>query len=192
MYVCGITEILHVSQSMYTTITASVTKHLLTPHACWSSHSTSLTHWLSSRLWIQRRLRCTRREFITKKKNSTNKKPGLNSYARKYTHKILFNKLKLVIIALLVRVTVLEGGAFAWMEVAVALPMATLPVPVSSSAFAMAPVVMVRALLAAWGPMPAGGLLPAMPATQTSLIALSDTRVHRVMPQQRWLEPPIT
>lgn len=119
-------------------------------------------------------------------------KHGLNFHDRKYTHKILFNKLKFVIIALLVRVSVLEGSAFALMEVAIALPMATLPVPVSSSTFAMPPVVMVRTLLAAGGPMPAGGLLPAMSTPQTSLIALSDTRIHRVMPQQRWLEPPIT
>lgn len=120
------------------------------------------------------------------------KKHGLNFHARKYTHKILFNKLKFVIITLLIRVTVLEGSAFAWMEVAIALPMATLPVPVSSTTFAMAPVVMVRTLLAARGPMPAGGLLPAMSTPQTSLIALSDTRVYRVVPQQRWLQPPIT
>lgn len=78
------------------------------------------------------------------------------------THKILFNKLELVIVALLVRITVLEGTTLARMEVSIALPMAPLPVPVASAAFGMAAMVMVRALLAPWGPMPAGGLLPPM------------------------------
>lgn len=168
----------------------SIKTRFLTPHACWSSHSTSLTHWLPSRLWIQGGLCCEQREFVNNhKKCSTSKKLGLNSHA---TYKILFNKLKLVIITFLVRVTVLEGSGFAWMEVAVPLPMAALPVPVSSDAFGVAPMVMVRTLLTTRGPMPAGGLLPAMSTSQSSLISLSDTRVHRVMPQQRRLEPPIT
>lgn len=65
--VCLMTKILRVSQNMYTEkVSAQVTKLFLTPHACWSSHSTSLTHWLSSRLWIQRGLHGTWKEFINK------------------------------------------------------------------------------------------------------------------------------
>lgn len=104
---------------------------------------------------------------------------------RHKTYKILFHKLELVLVALLVGVTVLKRGALARMEVAVALPMAARSVPVAS--LSMPPVVvmvvvMMGTLLTTRGPMPAGGLLPAVSGSQTSLTALSDPGVHGIVP----------
>lgn len=110
------------------------------------------------------------------------------------THKVLFHKFQLVVLAFLVRELVLVRGALAGMKVAVALPVPHLPVPVASDTFRMAPLVVVVAILrAAQRAMPAGSLLPARAPCQPTLTSFGHPWVHRVVPQQQGgLLPPVT
>lgn len=85
------------------------------------------------------------------------------------THKVLFHKFQLVVLAFLVRELVLVRGALAGMKVAVALPVPHLPVPVASDTFRMASLVVVAVLRAARRAMPAGCLLPARAPCQPTL-----------------------
>lgn len=95
------------------------------------------------------------------------------------THKVLFHKFQLVVLAFLVRELVLVRGALAWMKVAVALPVPHLPVPVASDTFRMASLVVVVAVLrAARRAMPAGCFLPARAPCQPTLTSFGHPRVH--------------
>lgn len=79
------------------------------------------------------------------------------------THKVLLHKLKLVLLAVLaflVREFVRIRGALARMEVAIALPVPPLPVPVASSPFGVASLVVVAVLGTPRSSMPAGCVLP--------------------------------
>lgn len=65
------------------------------------------------------------------------------------THKVLFHKLQLVVLAILaflVGELVLVRGALAGMKVAIALPVPHLPVPVASYPFGVASLVVVAIL----------------------------------------------
>lgn len=99
------------------------------------------------------------------------------------THKVLFHKFQLVVLAFLVRELVLVRGALAWMKVAVALPVPHLPVPVASDTFRMASLVVVAVLRAARRAMPTGCFLPARAPCQPTLTSFGHPRVHRVVPQ---------
>lgn len=64
------------------------------------------------------------------------------------THKVLFHKLQLVVLAFLVGELVLVRGTLTGMIVAVALPVPHLPVPVTANPFWVASLMVV---VAVWG-----------------------------------------
>lgn len=112
------------------------------------------------------------------------------------THKILFHKLQLVVLAVfafLVRELVLVRGALAGMKVAIALPVPNLSVPVASYPFGVASLVVVAVLGAPGRAMPAGCFFPAWAPRKPTVPSFGHPRVHRVMPQeQRGLLPSIS
>lgn len=79
------------------------------------------------------------------------------------THKVLLHKLQLVVLAVLAFLVgefVRVRGALAGMEVTIALPVPPLPVPVASSPFGVASLVVVAVLGTPRSSMPAGRFLP--------------------------------